>query len=66
MISCIVATGEGYGLRVLETLDFSIRPGVIKIEHKQLSKFDRRACLTLLEQQGYLVSVEQDDFFAIG
>ena len=53
---------EGHELNILRSYDWSVKPQLLRVEHKHLSgdEMDR-----ILKRQGYTLHVEQDDIYAI-
>lgn len=56
---------EGFDFQVLQTMDFSIQPALIKIEHKHMPPEDKKGCMELLQSHGYWLTEEFNDFYAI-
>lgn len=56
---------EGYDYNVLRTLDFRIKPALIKIEHFHMPEEHTKACVAFLKERGYLIYGEKEDLYAI-
>lgn len=53
---------EGHELNILMNFSFSVRPNLIKVEHKMV---DDKLLRRKLETNGYLVWTEKDDIYAL-
>lgn len=53
---------EGHEMPILEHYDWSVKPGLIKIEHKHC---DLALLKRILAREGYHTYTEQDDLYAI-
>lgn len=56
---------EGFDYDIIKQLDFEhLRPGLIHFEHRHLTPAKLRACIDLLESEGYLLLIEGVDITA--